>query len=89
MTKLRKIVKELLANPPEVRFEDLQYVLEAFGFQAKRAKGSQHTFANRQGQVLTIPKKGGQKVKRIYIKRVVDLLELEQWLKNQESEGEE
>lgn len=89
MGKLSKIVKELLANPPEVRFEDLQYVLEAFGFQAKRSKGSHHTFANRKGQVLTIPKKGGQKVKRVYIKRVVDLLELEQWQENRESEGEE
>ena len=89
MSKLSKIINQLLANPPEVRFEDLQYVLEAFGFQAKRAKGSHHTFANRQGQVLTIPKKGGQKVKRVYIKRAVDLLELEQWLKNQESEGED
>lgn len=89
MSKLSKLVKELLSNPPEVRFEDLQYVLEEFGFDEKRFKGSHHTFIDSQGRVLTIPKKGGKKVKRIYIKRVVDLLNLEQWQQDKEQENNE
>ncbi|MFQ4144964.1 type II toxin-antitoxin system HicA family toxin [Chlorogloeopsis sp. ULAP02] len=88
MSKLNKLVKQLLANPPEVRFEDLQYVLEAFGFEEKRSKGSHHTFEDSEVRVLTIPKKGGKKVKKVYIKRVVNLLNLEQWLQNI-LEGEE
>ena len=79
MSKLSRLVEQFLSNPPEARFEDVQYVLEAFGFEEKRSKGSHHTFADTQGRVLTISKKGGQKVKRAYIKRVVELLNLEEW----------
>ncbi|MBW4578995.1 MAG: type II toxin-antitoxin system HicA family toxin [Tildeniella nuda ZEHNDER 1965/U140] len=54
-------------------------LLEAFGFVEKRSKGSHHTFEDDQGQVFTIPKKGGKKVRRVYIKRIVELLNLQQW----------
>jgi len=79
MSKLSKLVKQFLANPPEARFEDVCYVLEAFGFKEVRSKGSHHTFENQDGDVIVVPKKGGQKVKRTYIKAVVNLLNLENW----------
>lgn len=79
MSKLSKLVKKFLADPPEARFEDVRYVLEAFGFKEARSKGSHHTFENSQGEVVVIPKKGGKKVSRTYIKAVVDLLNLESW----------
>lgn len=79
MTKLAKLIQRFLAQPPEARFEDVRYVLEAFGFLEKRSRGSHHTFENEAGTVIVIPKKGGQKVKRIYVQRIVELLELEDW----------
>jgi predicted RNA binding protein YcfA (HicA-like mRNA interferase family) len=79
MTKLSKLIQSFLAKPPEVRFEDVRYVLEAFGFEEKRLRGSHHTFENEVGNVIVISKKGGQKVKRIYVQRIVQLLELEDW----------
>jgi predicted RNA binding protein YcfA (HicA-like mRNA interferase family) len=79
MGKLTKLIQNFLANPPDVRFEDVRYVLEAFGFREKRSRGSHHTFENEEGEVIVIPKKGGQKVKRFYIQRIVELLELEDW----------
>ncbi len=53
MTKLNKLIEKFLANPPEARFEEVQYVLEAFGFEEKRSKGSHHIFADYQGRMLT------------------------------------
>jgi len=38
-----------------------------------------YTFEDAQGQVFTLPKKGGKKVRRVYIKRIVELLNLQQW----------
>jgi len=63
MGKLEKLVEQFLNKPPEVRFEDVRYLLEAFGFEEKRSKGSHHSFRDSQGRKITVPKKGGQKVK--------------------------
>jgi predicted RNA binding protein YcfA (HicA-like mRNA interferase family) len=63
MGKLDKLIQQFLNYPPEVRFEDVRYLLEAFGFVEIRSKGSHHSFRNEIGQKVVIPKKGGQKVK--------------------------
>jgi predicted RNA binding protein YcfA (HicA-like mRNA interferase family) len=76
MGKLDKLIQQFLNYPPEVRFEDVRYLLEAFGFVEIRSKGSHHSFRNEIGQKVVIPKKSGQKVKGIYVKLVVDLLGL-------------
>jgi predicted RNA binding protein YcfA (HicA-like mRNA interferase family) len=86
MSKLEKLVKQFIAGLAETSFADIQYVLEAFGFEEKRSKGSHHIFVDTQGRVLTIPKKGGKKVKRVYVKRVVELLNLEEWQNDIEAE---
>ena len=76
MGKLEKLIQQFLNSPPEVRFEDVRYLLEAFGFVEIRSKGSHRSFRNEIGQKVVIPKKGGQKVKGIYVKLIVDLLDL-------------
>jgi predicted RNA binding protein YcfA (HicA-like mRNA interferase family) len=76
MGKLDKLIQQFLNYPPEVRFEDVRYLLEAFGFVEIRSKGSHHSFRNESGQKVVIPKKSGQKVKGIYVKLIVDLLDL-------------
>jgi predicted RNA binding protein YcfA (HicA-like mRNA interferase family) len=87
MSKLSKLVKQFLSNPSDVRFEEVGYILRAFGFEEVRSKGSHHIFRNSDGRKLTVPKKDGQRVKRVYIKQVVDLLELQQW-SNKQEDGE-
>ncbi|MEQ9353857.1 type II toxin-antitoxin system HicA family toxin [Coleofasciculus chthonoplastes] len=79
MGKLEKLVEQFLNKPPEVRFEDVRYLLEAFGFEEKRSKGSHHSFRDSQGRKITVPKKGGQKVKAVYVQQIVELLNLEEW----------
>ncbi|MEQ8468035.1 type II toxin-antitoxin system HicA family toxin [Coleofasciculus sp. E1-EBD-02] len=79
MGKLEKLVEQFLNKPPEVRFEDVRYLLEAFGFEEKRSKGSHHSFRDSQGRKITVPKKGGQKVKGVYVQQIVELLNLEEW----------
>ncbi len=55
-------------------FEDVRYLLEALGFEEKRSKGSHDSFRDSQGRKITVPKKGGQKVKGVYVQQIVELL---------------
>lgn len=66
----------------------MYYLLTAFGFEEKRSKGSHHTFRNSEGLKITIPKKGGKMVKGIYVKQIVELLNLENWQNESEDERE-
>ncbi|MBD2578773.1 type II toxin-antitoxin system HicA family toxin [Oscillatoria sp. FACHB-1406] len=79
MGKLSKLIAKFLTYPPEVRFDEVRYLLEAFGYWEARSKGSHHAFENEVGDVIIIPKKGGKKVKRTYVIEVVRLLDLENW----------
>ncbi|AFZ35571.1 YcfA family protein [Stanieria cyanosphaera PCC 7437] len=78
MSKLKKLILQFLQKPPEVSFGDVVYVLKAFGFEEQRSKGSHHSFRDSQGRKITIPKKGGQKVKGVYVQKIVELLNLKE-----------
>jgi predicted RNA binding protein YcfA (HicA-like mRNA interferase family) len=73
--KLEKLIELFLRQPPEVRFADVLYLLEAFGY-IEQPKGSHHTFSDPDGKTIVIPKVSGQKVKRVYVKRIIELLDL-------------
>lgn len=88
MGKLKKLIEQFLNYPPEVRFDNVVYILLAFGFEEKISKGSHHSFRDSQGRKITIPKKGGQKVKGVYIQQIVELLNLEEW-NDEDTESEE
>jgi predicted RNA binding protein YcfA (HicA-like mRNA interferase family) len=77
MSKLDKLLKKLLNDPPELYYDDVYYILISFGFQEISSKGSHHTFRNNEKLKITVPKKGGKTVKRIYLKQIVKLLEIE------------
>ncbi|WP_309738589.1 type II toxin-antitoxin system HicA family toxin [Chamaesiphon sp. OTE_20_metabat_361] len=76
MGKLEKLIELFLRQPPEVRFADVLDLLEAFGYTEQRSKGSHHTFSDPDGQTIVIPKVSDQKVKRVYVKRIIELLDL-------------
>ncbi|MFN6562905.1 MAG: hypothetical protein RMY28_024370 [Nostoc sp. ChiSLP01] len=41
-----------------------------------------------QGKTVTIPKKSGQKVKKVYVQQIIELLNLEEW-NDEDTEPEE
>ena len=77
MGKLEKLIELFLRQPPEVRFADVRYLLEAFDYAEQRSKGSHHTFSDPNGKTIVIPKVSGQKVKGLYVKRIIELLQLD------------
>ena len=44
MSKREKLLAKIRNNPKEVRFEDLTKVLEWYGFELKRVRGSHHSY---------------------------------------------
>ena len=76
MGKLEKLIELFLRQPPEVRFSEVLYLLEAFGYVEQRSKGSHHTFSDPDGKTIVIPKVSGQKVKRVCVKRIIEILGL-------------
>ena len=44
MSKQEKLLAKIRNNPHGVRFEDLTKVLEWYGFELKRIKGSHHSY---------------------------------------------
>ncbi len=79
MANLVKIVGKMLEIPLDMRFKEVDVVLRAFGFTTKQTSGSSHFVYRKQCcHPITVPK-GNNKVKRCYIIKIIDLLNLEEW----------
>lgn len=83
MASVKKIVKDFLKYPPpdHYRFSDVVKVLEYFGFELDNVDGS-HFIYVKEGQLITVVRHK-EKVKLGYIKSIVAILELEEWIENQ------
>ena len=64
-------------RPPEADFADVRTLLEAFGWTLARESGSHVSFTKAGEGTLVIPRKGGQKVKRVYLDLICERLGLD------------
>jgi predicted RNA binding protein YcfA (HicA-like mRNA interferase family) len=77
MSRIEKLIRSFLSYPSEVFFTDVKRLLEYYEYEEVRSSGSHHIFRHKDGDMITVPKKHGQKVKKIYIKKIVQKLGLE------------
>ncbi len=78
MATILKIIERMLRLPPEMRFEDVIKVLKHFGWRLKNVIGSHFTYYKSGYMPFTVVKHKN-KVKRGYIKKAIDRLNLEEW----------
>ncbi len=78
MSKIEKLVERFLRCPTEVDFSDVVKILNYFGWREVNRKGSHFSYSDGE-RILTIPTKKGRKVKRAYIKKICEILDLEEW----------
>jgi hypothetical protein len=84
MSQLEKLVAKFLSQPPEVSFEEVVTLLEAFGYEERPSK--KHRVFTKGGRwPIIVPTVKGRRVKQVYVKRIVDILELREWYEQQES----
>ncbi len=80
MNQLDKLVEKFLRKPPEVLFEDVAKVLEAFGYEERSSGGGSHrVFVKPSHPPKIVPTIKGRRVKRVYVTMIIDNLELEEW----------
>ncbi len=82
MCGLGKLVGRFLTEPHRIDFADVQRLLEAFGWELRKGHGSHRVFHKRGSRSITLPVIEGSHVKAIYVRRIADLLELEEWLEH-------
>ncbi|NPA39483.1 MAG: type II toxin-antitoxin system HicA family toxin [Thermodesulfobacteria bacterium] len=73
-----ELIEKFLRNPNNVRFEELDKLLRAFGFEPRQPRkgGSHFTYRKTGGKIITVPYKRPF-VKKVYVKQVIKLLDLE------------
>lgn len=59
MSKINKLLQRIKDNPKNVRFEDIESLLDGLGFKI-RSKGSHYTF-KKDGNIIMIVKPHGKK----------------------------
>jgi hypothetical protein len=73
MKRKHKVFDKIKNNPKDVRFNVLKNMLIEEGFILKRTTGSHFVFT--KGELTFIVPSHNNKVKEIYVKRVIDLIE--------------
>ena len=90
-TRRQKRRRKIAQKPKNIRFADLQRLLEDYGFELKRTKGSHHSFVGYVGdQKVTVVIPYRRPLKEVYVKKVLKILdEIEPLDENDDSdEGE-
>lgn len=78
VTAIKKLFDRLRRLPPDMRFDEVARVLEYLGYSKIRGRGSHLVYGKPGAFPITLVKEGGRKVKRVYLKKVLDLLKEEE-----------
>lgn len=78
MSKWDKLIQRIKSLDKNIRFEEIQKVLEYFGYEANvpRGGGSHFTFRKNGRAPITIPKH--KHIKTVYVESVRDVIEEEE-----------
>lgn len=73
--KKRKILRKILNNPQNVRFDEVVALVETFGFKFSRVSGSHHIFTHPDiKEIVNLQNVGGQ-AKSYQVRQFLKLIE--------------
>lgn len=75
MSKWDKLLARICSLSKDMRFSELQKVLESYGYEMQAPKGgsSHYTFRKQGAMPITIPKH--EPIKKVYVQKVKELIE--------------
>lgn len=73
MTNMNKRIKKLFDSPSNVTIQELQIVLEYFGYKLDRIRGSHFIFKHKNGEMHPVPVHNN-KIKKHYINKLLKVL---------------
>jgi predicted RNA binding protein YcfA (HicA-like mRNA interferase family) len=80
-------LRRLCAAPAEMEFPEVAGVLDDSGWRGVRQSGSHHVWRGPQEQSTSIPTVGGRKVKRVFLRKLCDLIRTAEAHKQQTAVG--
>jgi predicted RNA binding protein YcfA (HicA-like mRNA interferase family) len=77
MSKRDKLRQKLRNNPTDATMQEVETLLTRFGFTMARIRGSHHIFEYEDGDIFrqVVVPLHGRKVKKHYVRRIVEILE--------------
>lgn len=73
MTNMNKRIQKLFDSPANITIQELQIVLEYFGYKLDRIRGSHFVFKNPNGTHKSIPVHNN-KIKEYYIRDILKII---------------
>lgn len=81
---IEKLVKRILQRHKDITFQEVRNLLEAFGYHERTLHGKHPVFVKPGHPPITVPTVKGRHVKWPYIRKIVELLRLEEWYEERE-----
>ena len=82
MSSFEKLIERFVYNQNNITINDVRRLLNDFGYTEKKKPGSECTFHKKGSNPINVPTVKGRYVKKFYVKRIVEILELEEYLEN-------
>ncbi len=76
MPDLDRLIAKITARPSEADFPDVRALLEAFGWEERKGKGSHTNFVKGGERTITVPTVNGRRVKRYILDQIIERLGL-------------
>ena len=87
MSSFKKLIEKFVYYPEKITsINDVRRVLDYFGYSERRKRGSECLFHKKGASAINVPTIGGRGVKSVYVKRIVQILNLEEWSESQKGE---
>lgn len=82
MSSFGKLIKKFVYKQNKITIDDVRRLADSFGYKEKKKPGSEYTFHKPGSYPFTAPTVKGKYVRREYVKRIVGILGLEEYLEN-------
>ena len=82
MSTFKKLVRKLVDRPGKISINDVRRLLDYLGYEERKNPGSECVFHKKGKYPITVPTVKGRYVKSFYVKKIVRILELEEYLEN-------
>ena len=75
MSRLKKLLEKIKNNPRQVRFTELDKILESSGFSKRQPRGGSSHYIYVKGQTRVVIPYHQPHIKTVYVERIIKILE--------------
>jgi hypothetical protein len=87
MSGLERLLRRFIFDQDKITLGDVERLLvDHFGYKLKKKPGSENVFHKKGANPFTVPTIKGRHIKKIYVQRMVKILELEEHLEKLQGE---